>query len=179
MKFNNKQNELIKDTTGREHWISRSCATVGVILGIYANEVYVLTERRSSKMEEPNKWAVISGYVDWDESAYEAVIRETYEETSFNIPANEMYLVFDNNKDPFYVLSDPKKDARQNISLSYIFIFDFYKLPIDIEKYKNSEISEVKWMNVKNIHNHNLKWAFEHQHRIQMTLDKFKNYLIL
>ncbi len=99
--FKNRGNEEVELKDGRKVWLSRSPAVVAVILGIERDNIYVLTEKRSAMMDEGNKWAVVSGYMDWDEDGMEAIVRETYEETSFHMPQYENNLVFNNDGDPF------------------------------------------------------------------------------
>jgi len=178
--FKNKGNEEVELKDGRKVWLSRSPAVVAVILGmeIGSDNIYVLTEKRSAMMDEGNKWAVISGYMDWDENGMEAIVRETYEETSFHIPQYKNRLVFDNEGNPFYVHTDPKTDAKQNVSLSYIFIYEFDKLPREVEKFKDKEISEVKWMEISEVFQIEKQWAFNHDERIEMAVTKFQKYLI-
>lgn len=173
--FNNRANEVVTDTTGKQHWISRSPAVVGVIVTLCGDDVFVLLEKRSELMDEPNKWAVVSGYLDWDESGYEGIVRETYEETSFDIQGHEDNLIYDHNKQPFYVQTEPNKDAKQNVSLSYIFVYKFEELPTYVESFKDKEISEVKWLNLKTFlaEKDNMEWAFDHDERIEMAIEKF------
>jgi len=173
--FTNIANEVITDTTGKLHWISRSPAVVGIHVAIHGNEIYLLIEKRSAMMDEPNKLCVPCGYLDWNESGYEAIIRETFEETGFYVPAYQKQLLFDNDKQPFYVQSDPGKDAKQNISLSYIFAYKFNEMPMHIEQFKNDEISEVKWLNLKDFLNNekDMDFAFNHNERIHMAIKKF------
>ena len=175
--FKNRANAEHKLADGRTLWESRSPAVVAVILGIVGDNIYALTEKRSAMMDEPNKWAVVSGYMDWDENGYEAIVRETYEETSFYIPNWESRLVFDHNKEPFYVHTDPKTDAKQNISLSYVFIYEFKEVPREIEQFKDKEISQVKWMEISEVFQEK-NWAFDHDKRIEMAIEKFQQYLI-
>lgn len=173
--FNNRANEVVTDTTGKQHWISRSPAVVGVIITLCKDDVYVLIEKRSAIMDEPNKWALVSGYLDWDESGYEGIVRETYEETGFDIERHKDSLVFDYNKEPFYVQSDPKKDKKQNVSLSYIFVYKFKHVPTFVEDFENSEISQVKWLNIKDFlaNEKDMDFAFNHNERIHMAIQKF------
>lgn len=166
MEFKNRSNEEVELVDGRKIWISRSPAVVGIIFAIVDKEVYILTEKRSSIMDEPNKWAVVSGYFDWDETGYDAVRREVYEETNFILDNYKDNLVFDNNKQPFYVQTDPKADVKQNVSLSYMFVYKFDKLPELDLNFKNEEISEVKWMKFDDIDKENKDWAFNHNKRI-------------
>jgi ADP-ribose pyrophosphatase YjhB (NUDIX family) len=177
--FKNKGNEEVELKDGRKVWLSRSPAVVAVILAIEpsSDRIFVLTEKRSAMMDEGNKWAVVSGYMDWDENGMEAIIRETYEETSFHIPKYENRLVFNNDGDPFYVHTDPHTDAKQNVSLSYIFIFEFDQIPKEIEQFKDKEISEVKWMEISEVFWSKRDWAFNHDQRIEMAVEKYQKYL--
>jgi len=175
MKFHNTPNEEVKLPDGRIIYLSRSAAIVAIILAKEHDndDIYVLTEKRSAIMDEPNKWAAVSGYIDWNESGYEAIIREIYEETSFYLPDHKSALVFDNDGQPFYVHTDPKTDAKQNISLTYIFIYEFIKLPRKIENFKDKEISQIKWMKLSEVFTGDKKWAFDHDKRIEMAYTKF------
>ena len=175
--FKNRGNSEHKLADGRTLWESRSPAVVGIILAIVKDNIYVLTEKRSAMMDEPNKWAVVSGYMDWDETGIEAIIRETYEETSFHIPKWKNRLVFDNDEQPFYVHTDPKTDAKQNVSLSYIFIYEMDKLPMEVEQFQDKEIDAVKWMEISEVFKES-QWAFNHDERIEMAVEKYQNYLI-
>ena len=163
--FNNRSNKVYK-IDGQEIWESRSPAVVAVLFGITKNGTYVLSEKRSQNMQdEPGKWVLASGYIDWDESGWDALIREVYEETSFYMPNFEKYLIHDNNKTPFFVNTDPSEN-RQNVALSYLLVYDFKKkgLPRKVESYKDSEIEKVKWINFKDIFKYT--WAFSHDKRI-------------
>jgi 8-oxo-dGTP pyrophosphatase MutT (NUDIX family) len=177
--FKNKGNEEVQLPDGRTVWLSRSPAVVAVILGIHKDNIFVLTEKRAETMQdEPGKWALVSGYLDFNETGWEGVCRETYEETSFDVRKYENNLIFDNDKQPWFVNTDPKEN-RQNISLSYIMIYDFTRaLPEDVESYKDSEISEVKWLPIEHVISGNREWAFGHQYRIFNAIEKFKVYLI-
>ena len=172
MKFKNRANEEVKLVDGRTVWLSRSPAVVGIILVEVSGEIFVLTEKRSEMMDEPNKWAVVSGYLDWDESGIEGIKRETFEETSFNIDSHKKDLIWDNDEQPFYVHTDPWTDAKQNVSLSYIFVYNM-KLSKEVETFTDAEISEVKWMNVKDLQKIDTFWAFNHDERIEMAIQKY------
>ena len=177
--FNNRENEEVTLPDGRTKWLSRSAAVVGIILGIVEDNIYVLTEKRSKLMDEPHKWCVICGYLDWDEDGYEGIVRETYEETSFYIPMWENRLCFDNDKQPFYVNTNPRNDEKQNVSLTYVFIYKFNnKLPRSFEMFKCREVDQIKWMEISEIYQGNKECAFEHDLRIEMAIQKYKKYLI-
>ena len=110
-------------------WDSRSAAVDCFIFarcdGFNGNMLNVLTIKRSKTMrDEPNKWAVPSGYFDWDENGYESMTRELYEETSLYIPDYQKFNIFDNHKQSFYTKTTPATN-RQNIVLMYIVVFEF------------------------------------------------------
>ena len=167
-----------------DYWISRAPAVVGIIFafgGVRGTSVLVI--KRSKKMrDEPNKYGAPSGYLDWDESGFDGMTREVYEETSMYLPDYETFLVFDNNKQPFFVQSDPKKDKNQNVSLTYVMVYDFSKdpdfFPQEIEKHSDSETQLVQWLELMDFYNGDYEWAFNHDDRIKMALEYFnKNFV--
>lgn len=172
--FKNRANEEVNLPDGRTIWLSRSPAVVAVVLVNTPDGTYILTEKRSAMMDEPNKQALVSGYLDWDESGYDGIVRETWEETSFHIPAYKDKLIFNNSLQPFYVHSDPWTDAKQNVSLTYIFIYNM-DLPMEIENFHDAEIDSVKWMKDSEVDKY--EWAFDHDRRIGMALSKYNEYL--
>lgn len=187
--FNNKPNEHIiyhyDNGTGvkvhQDYWISRAPAVVGIVFAFFVEGgTRVLIIKRSNNMvDESNKFGAPSGYLDWNETGYEGIIREIYEETSFYIPDYNKFMIFNNNKQPFYINDDPKKDAHQNISLIYLLSFDFSTdptiFPIDIEKYTDHETAEVKWLKLSDFYNENREWAFHHDEIITKAHKYFEN----
>jgi len=190
-KFYNKPNPHViyhyESGTGikvhHDIWISRAPAVVGIIFvfGVEGGS-RVLVIKRSEKMpDEPNKYGAPSGYLDWDESGFDGMIREVYEETSMYLPDYDPFLMFNNNRQPFYVHTDPKTDKNQNVSLTYVLAYDFSDhndfLP-DIEGYVDGETAKVEWLNLQDFYNESREWAFNHDERIKMALKYFnKNYM--
>jgi 8-oxo-dGTP pyrophosphatase MutT (NUDIX family) len=177
--FKNRGNTEHKLPDGKTIWESRSPAVVAVVLGIYKDNIFALTEKRSSTMQdEPGKLAIVSGYLDYDETGWEAVTREIYEETGFDVDKYKNQLIFDNDQQPWFVNTDPREN-RQNVSLTYILIYDFSKgLPREVEKFQDSEIDSVRWMPVERVFDSRNDWAFNHQNRIMDAVEKFQKYLI-
>ena len=189
-KFNNRPNEHLMlglDTSihkiRRDIWISRACAVVGIIFAFgVEGGTRVLVIKRSKKMsDEPNKYGAPSGYLDFNESGFDGMIREVFEETSMYLPEYNSFLIFDNNKQPFFVQDDPKKDRNQNISLTYVIGYNFIGhqdfFPIDIENYTNHETASIEWLKLWDLEE-NREWAFNHDEIIKMGLKYFnKNYI--
>ena len=64
------------------------------------------------RAKEPHlgEWALPGGYMDADETASEAVVREVLEETGVKVKPLKMIGVF----------SDPKRDPRQTVSIAFL-----------------------------------------------------------
>lgn len=154
----------------KEIWDSRSVATVGVIFAYNDDKIFVLAEKRSDTMPDaPGKWVAPGGYLDKNESGWDSMRRELYEETSLNTNDYSEDILFDNNKEPFFVKSNPDEN-RQNIVLNYCVIIDFSEKTLpDIENFKNSEVAELKWVQANEVFLYD--WAFEHGKRINMALN--------
>lgn len=181
--FKNKENTPYK-VGDKEIWEHRSSSVDGIVFAIYNEELYVLVEKRSSTMrDQPSKWCMPCGYIDWDETGYEAVIREIYQETGLYLPHYNNFLVFNNKEEnedepqPFYVKSDPFKTTRQNIAHFYIFIYKFLNSLPSVSTYSDNEIDEIKWMKVSEAFNNKYEWAFEHNVVIKQSITKFQKYL--
>lgn len=172
-KFNNRPNHYI---TG--YWISRSVAVDAFVFarctGINEGMLNILTIKRSTTMrDDPNKYAVPSGYLDWNENGYESMIRELYEETSLYLPDHQNFNVFDNYKQPFYTNTKPTIN-RQNVVIMYITVLEFGRstesFPKFIENFTSKETAEVKWMSWLDFTQNKLEWAFNHDKRIMDAL---------
>lgn len=193
-KFNNRPNDHVSHYyhsphTGikvkQDYFISRACAVVGVVFAHTSYGMMVLLEKRSDKMmDEAGKIGIPCGYLDWDETLYEAMMREVYEETSLYIPDYKKYVAFDNNKQAFHVKDNPRTDKRQNVSHIYVTVFDFesseeaiFAYPSNIEEYTNKEIAWVKWMRLTEFYEtrNNYQWAFNHDETIDSALKYYNN----
>lgn len=197
-KFNNRENFLIKNEEGKEFWISRSMALVGVIMVITPDDgIQVLIEKRAKTLKvdgkdvpmvEGGKWCLPCGFLDWDESGYDGMVREIYEETGIYVPDFENFCVYDNNRKPFFVKTDPHED-RQNVSLSYVFVYDFEGVENktffqDIYHPRN-EIDALRWVKIEDVFrgevivqklkDEKVVWAFNHDERIKLAYFEYIN----
>ena len=176
-KFYNRPNELIRATYGKQYWISRAPAVVAVVLVIWKDNIFVLAEQRSEKMDNPGKWCCPCGYLDWDETGYQAVIREIYEEAGIFIPDYVLNLITNNEEQPFFVQTHPSEN-RQNVALTYCIILDCEKLGLPEFNKDDGEVTNIGWIPIEQVFNKKYEWAFNHDERIQMAVEKFKSYLI-
>jgi len=189
-KFNNTPNDRIQirhtTKTGVNNFnafLSRSVAVVGVVFAMpLVGGIQVLVTKRSMKMmDEKGKFGVPCGYLDYDETTHDAMIREVYEETSLYLPEYKDYIIFDNNKIPF-AIHDRPTDNRQNVSLLFVTVLDFHenmeKFPIDVEKYHDHESELVKWMPLWDFYNKfdvEYEWAFKHNETIKDAIKFFNS----
>lgn len=167
----------------QDFWISRSVAVVGVVFANTTDGLKVLIAKRSLRMlDEGGKWGVPCGYLDWNETTHEAMMREVYEETSLYLPDIEKCLIFDNNKQTIRISDDPNT-KRQNISLIYVSVYDFIdkinKFPLHVENFSNKETTMVSWLKLTEFFEvcEQYQWAFNHDDTIKEALKYFnKNF---
>ncbi|MFA5207576.1 MAG: NUDIX hydrolase [Candidatus Paceibacterota bacterium] len=167
----------------QDYWISRSIAVVGVVFVNKGDGLYVLITKRSNKMlNEASKYGVPCGYLDYNETTHEAMIREVYEETSLYLPDYEKQLIFDNNKQPICINDDPNS-KHQNIALIYLSAYNFVdkinKFPLFVESFTSKETAMVKWMKMIIFYSTygDYLWAFHHDDTIKDAMSFFnKNF---
>jgi 8-oxo-dGTP diphosphatase len=102
--------------------------TCGVIIN-FENQVLLI--KRANVTTEPFKWGLPGGYVDRDENIFQAIARETLEETGYQIHEPRLFLI---NHKP-----NRRNEDRQNID----FIFTA-SVGNKIGEH-DFEIEEVKW----------------------------------
>jgi 8-oxo-dGTP pyrophosphatase MutT (NUDIX family) len=181
--FNNKPNGRIQvrlqDSDGNkqtvDYWTSRAVAVVGIVFAYTTDGLFVLLEKRGGKMLDfPNKICLPCGYLDWDETVYEAMVREVYEETSLYIPDFKNYIINKNQDKPIYISDSPLK-FRQNISMFYLTVLDFRgdmeAFPFQVSEYVSKESVDVKWVNIDDVMLLNDdSFAFNHNETIKTAL---------
>jgi ADP-ribose pyrophosphatase YjhB (NUDIX family) len=129
--FNNKPNEMV--------FLSRSVAVMAVILVRVGGVLWVPLGKRSDKVSNPGEWCLPCGYIDWNESGQEAIVRESYEELGLDLRG----LI---PEQPWFVQSQPNKDPRQNITLRFGCVYDVLTLPeLSID---NVEVISAEWRTV-------------------------------
>lgn len=178
--FNNRENKPYETPDGIK-WHSRSVAVTASLFFVYNEEVYVLAEKRSEKMDSPGLWCIPCGYLDWDETGRQAVIREIYEETGLYMD-NYRHLAFLNLDHPYYVSTFPSEN-RQNVVLNYVGLYrfpvlekkQFDELVKQAESFSSNEVDRVKLIKTRNINRY--KWAFDHNRRIISSMDHVQTQL--
>jgi 8-oxo-dGTP pyrophosphatase MutT (NUDIX family) len=172
MKFNNRENKC-HIVEGVEVWSSRSVAVVGMIIALMDGEKYVIMGKRGpASPNEIGKWCMPCGYLDYDETCEEAVVRETWEESGFNVnkAVNTYDVLYDHMHFPWKINSIPDSEI-QNVSLNYALYFSTESLPkLTIEHNAiDGEVSEIKWINVNDVENYDC--AFNHDSSIRVFIN--------
>lgn len=179
-----RPNKCIKDTDGKEYWISRSTVVIPIVFkyDTQNNDIYTLVERRGPAVSHQGEWCCPCGYIDWDESLEEACVREVREETGLELDEERIKL---------FEVSTDKHTKTQTIDLFYecwtAYESDFHTDRIETR----DEVLDVKWLKVahmdndvkggtltllkKSIYEGYGKWAFKthHTHIIDMLKSRF------
>lgn len=124
---------------GKEYWISRSLAVVGIIRAIKYPEphmstapkfYYLVSKRGKGCPDYVGKWNITCGYLDFDETRIEALYREIKEELGLDIAGGIKQQEIDGAPrvyGTFKVSEDdrPEHDPRQNVVFRYIVEVDY------------------------------------------------------
>lgn len=144
-------------------WFSRSVAVATAVMIKDGGEWYVLAnERGSGTPDYQGYWNLPCGYLDYNETAEEAAMREVYEETGIKCQ---------NIKNIGH--STSPNENRQNVCF---FFISFLSGSIDNyqfskENMEEGEVGGIKWVPVSDADS--VKWAFDHDVLIQKILNKY------
>ena len=175
MKFKNIRNTP-HNINDRIIWESRHVTVVGIIILYMDSKIYVLASTRGpNAMSENGKMNLVVGFLDWNETTSEAVIRECWEETGFNVPAymKKYKIKLNNITEPWSINSDPNRHKSQNVSFRYGVILEASsnaKLPL-LSVVNNEIVGEIEnpiWLPIGDIDKH--IWAFNHDELIKLYM---------
>lgn len=166
MKFNNRPNECVMTTDGREVWLSRSVATAVCILLECEGSPYILVNQRGPGMpDNVGCWNLPCGYLDYDETTAEAAMREVWEECGVNTldllaVASCEFFSF-----PWDISSTPH-DKRQNVTIHYGLFARVAALPaVSNANNEPGETADIRWLPLNEVGT--LSFAFNHRARIE------------
>ncbi|MCR4324733.1 MAG: NUDIX hydrolase [Candidatus Curtissbacteria bacterium] len=115
----------------------------------------LLVKRSKDKVTEGGKWALPGGFMDRDETLIEAVLRETKEETGWEIGDVELLRVVDNPK--------RRNEDRQNVAFFYTCV------PVKKSGKADDESSEQRWFKLDGLPEEE-ETAFDHLEIIEFYL---------
>ena len=143
---------------GKEYWISRSCAVVGLIVNGVGNKTCIAASKRGIGCPDyVGCWNIPCGYIDYDETIKQAVSREIYEEIGLRIP-NERWILES-------IEDDPKENKRQNIVFRFLTPYHKEYGEFTNENCEPNEVDEIKWIPVDEVDNY--EWAFNQKELIK------------
>ncbi len=122
--------------------------------------------------EGVGQWGLPGGYLDYDETATQAVCREVWEELGLDIPQLIEDFHFEGNLDqPYAVYSTPLR--RQNVTLKYALMFHLDKanLPPLAPQVSKGEVVEARWFRVEEALT--MPLAFNHHEVMQDCLSSY------
>ena len=181
--FKNRKNQPIALPDGEVVWNSRSCAVVAQIclFNLEDNTWYILLGQRGSGTPDfQGYWGLPCGYLDWDETLCEAVIREVWEECGLYLPNLSAHpnFVYSNSSlatpEPFndepWGITDRTDNAKQNISMHFVVMLawrgEFPELTNAFSE--PNEVDGLEWVVMQNATQ--MKLAFDHHKRIAKLL---------
>jgi ADP-ribose pyrophosphatase YjhB (NUDIX family) len=83
-----------------------------VVNALIIKDNKLLLTKRSPKITEGNKWSLVGGFVDRDETLEAAIKREIFEETGYRTIETKLFMVLDK--------PDRRNEDRQNVAFAYV-----------------------------------------------------------
>lgn len=136
--------------------------TVGGLV-VRANKL-LLVKRSETSQVEAGKWGMPGGYLDRDESASQAVVREIMEETGYESEIVSLFRIVDRPR--------MKGDDRQNVEFIYL-VRAYQQL-----RESDDEIAEVRWFDLDSLPHPN-EVAFDHYDSFRLLIEHRQNPHIL
>lgn len=181
-KFNNTENDVhivqLEGGNKKMIWNSRSVAMHGVLMIRVSGIDYILLIKRSSTcLEEPSKFANVTGFLDWGETAINGLKREYWEETriDFDKYFNESNLLKGDLNKPYFVQTDPGEN-NQVVVLRYSFLFELDDFP---DFNVTDEVDVIEFVPIDRIKSRLINYAddfaWNHEETIKDVLEIFKD----
>lgn len=161
-----KNYPVINPETGKEDWVSRSCAVVGFIYKVdEKGDFYLLASKRGKGCPDfVGKWNVPCGYLDYDENAMQAVSREIHEEVGLNIP-HYMWTLW-------FVNTSPASE-KQTVSFRFVVEYNEDYGNLTNEYCEPEEVEDIQWINFNDFNK--IEWAFNQKEVVRQFIFLIKN----
>lgn len=137
-------------------WFSRSVAVASAVFLVDEKRGmrYVLANRRGSGTPDyQGRWNLPCGYLDYNEDASEAAVREIREETGIRLSSGQMIEV-SHSSSPY--------ENRQNVCFFFMAVLNgnIEDYPFSTAEMEENEVSGIQWIPLEDIGKY--KWAFWH-----------------
>jgi len=189
MKFTNRRNTEHK-VGDKSVWESRSVAVNCVIVvtdpDITTEPFVLISKRGTGAADFQGLWNIPAGYLDYDETTSQAMVREVWEETNIDLYSilsmkedNKNYVVQDYIKKEWGTNSDITNN-RQNVSFRFGIYFvmeDFInKIHLSDKNSEPNEIGDIKWIPLSKVNDYN--FAFNHDALIKEFVNRHVDHTI-
>ncbi|MEK7458311.1 MAG: NUDIX hydrolase [Patescibacteria group bacterium] len=125
--------------------------TVSTLVLNQKNEILLIKRARNP---QAGWWALVGGYVDWDETLEQCALRELKEEAQITADHATFFKAYD--------ALDRDKDGRQNIDLAFVV-----QVPRDDFTAEKHEVAEARWFSLDDLPEN---IAFDHR----LMIDDYK-----
>ncbi|HEY3446006.1 MAG TPA: NUDIX hydrolase [Myxococcales bacterium] len=161
--FGNRENQRIEHQ-GREIWLARSVAVVASVVATVGGRRHVaLLERGPALPDEVGKLALPGGYLDWNETTFDAARREVFEEVGLDVAE------WVTTRAPWRIHDAPI--GKQNVTMHHYFARELEALPALTHEHAGpGEITRTLWMPYEDAMA--LEMAFGHQHVLAALLER-------
>jgi 8-oxo-dGTP pyrophosphatase MutT (NUDIX family) len=162
--FSNRPNQPVA-VSGRTIFLSRSVAVMGVVVfhNTLTDELFVAVALRGKRVSNSGLWSTPCGYLDWEESLQEALLREVWEEIGLDLRRLESYGFCTVPEAPIGFQDDPTKDAHQNITHRFLVVISMpVAPPLSSAHADEDEVDEVIWLPYTEDGVRSLQFAFHH-----------------
>lgn len=119
----------------------------------------ILLVKRAPHLLEGNKYALIGGFMERDETTQQSALREIMEETGYNSKIINLFRIIDH--------PERRNEDRQNVSFVYLVE------PLDKIGTSDNEVKEMKWFDLDKLPSQE-EFAFDHLDNIKLYLQHLK-----
>lgn len=144
-------------------WFSRSVAVATAVLARDGGEWYVLAnERGPGTPDYQGYWNLPCGYLDYNETAEQAAVREVYEETGIRC---------NNIKNVGH--STSPNENRQNVCFFFVSFLDggIDDYQFSKDNMEEGEVGGIRWVPVSEAKD--VQWAFDHDGILQKIFTRY------
>lgn len=153
---------------GRVYYVSRSVAVsmYCYCMDRFGNWCVLANQRGPGAPNNVGLWNVPCGYLDYNEDALTAAVRETFEETGVRIPKEKVAFMGANSK---------PNGGSQNVSMRHACVLDgtIEDYPVSDANCEEGEVTDIRWIRLAEVKNY--QWAFGMGHKV---LDQARTSLI-
>lgn len=191
--FKNRENERVETRDGRQIWVSRACAVIAEVCMYNPadRQWYVLLAKRGSETPDcRGMWGLPCGYLDWDETLRDAVVREVWEECGLYLPelpqqpgfagsSSGFFRTGEDSADTPWRIYDTPDNSRQNLGFHYAipFVWNGDAFPqLSNANVGPGETEALDWVGVQRAMS--MQLAFNHQHAISRLFEEKKQLFV-